>query len=101
MLRSDGGFVFHRNGNEIRFEGTVEHNFDEQFAFEKDRRTFFAPAEGSHIPWKITQEEGLAMQQHRLGVPFRTSARWDQPVSGTLTIGSKGGYISMTLNGVR
>jgi hypothetical protein len=90
MLRGDGGFTFHRNGNQIAFKGVVEHNFDERFDFEPDKRTFYAPAKGSHIPWQITQKEGVAMQDHGLGKPFRTSARWNQPVSGALTIDSHG-----------
>jgi hypothetical protein len=90
MLRGAGGFTFHRNGNQIPFKGVVEHNFDERFDFEPDKRTFYAPAKDSHIPWQITQEEGLAMQDHGLGKPFRTSARWNQPVSGALTIDSHG-----------
>lgn len=91
MLRSDGGFTFHRTGNRIEFKGAVEHNFDERFDFELDGRPpFYAPAKGSIIPWEITQEEGVAMQNSGLGTPFRTSARWDQPVSGVLTSDSNG-----------
>jgi hypothetical protein len=41
MLRSDGGFTFHRTGNRIEFNGTVEHNFDERFEFELDGRLPF------------------------------------------------------------
>jgi hypothetical protein len=91
MLRSDGGFTFHRVGNRIEFKGAVEHNFDERFDFELDGRPpFYAPAKGSIVPWEITQEAGVAMQDHGLGTPFRTSARWDQPVSGVLTVDSRG-----------
>lgn len=90
MLRSDGGFTFRRDGDRIVFNGAVEHNFDERFDFEPDKRTFYAPAKGSVIPWTITQKEGLAMQDHGLGTPFRSSARWEQPVSGALTIDGKG-----------
>lgn len=92
MLRGDGGFTFHRNGDRIEFRGVVEHNFDERFAFERDGRTFYAPAGGFFSrPWEITQEEGMEMQEHGLGKPFQTSARWNQPVSGTLIIDENGG----------
>lgn len=91
MLRSDGGFTFHRKGDQIEFKGAVEHNFDERFEFElDDRLPFYAPAKGSNIPWEITQEAGVATQDHGLGTPFTTSARWFQPVSGVLTVDGTG-----------
>ncbi|MFN0193698.1 MAG: hypothetical protein ACKVP5_17275 [Aestuariivirga sp.] len=92
MLRSDAGLTFHRRGNRIDFKGNVEHNFDESFAFELDGRgAFYAPASGSSIPWEFSQEQGVALQNARIGKPFRTYSHWTKPVSGSLVIDDSGG----------
>lgn len=92
MLRSDAGLTFQRRGNRIAFNGNVEHNFDERFAFENDGRdSFYAPASESVVPWEFTQEEGVALQDWNVGKPYRTFSRWTTPVSGSLVIGENGG----------
>ena len=62
----------------------------EQQPDEPDDRIFAAPAKREMRPWITTQGEGIAMQNSGWGKPFWISARWNQPVSGSLIIDENG-----------
>ncbi|MGH6933792.1 MAG: hypothetical protein ACREEE_15325, partial [Dongiaceae bacterium] len=90
QLGSDSGFEFTRKGDKIEFKGVAQYDFGEDFDFERDGRSFAAPARKGLLPWELTQEQGIALQKLGIGKPYYTMSQWNRPVTGTLRINPDG-----------
>lgn len=80
-IRSEGALKFTRTGNLVFFEGTVKHNWEDDFDWDKGKRLF------PGIPFTPEQSEFIRpLREANIGKRFEITARWQRKLTGILQI---------------
>jgi len=86
-FRSDGIFMFERNGNTVTVTGTVVHSFYDNYNWDPGKEAP-VPVPGEFAT--ITDSDMMVLQTCRDAQPFEQRASWTQEVTGTIIYDDKG-----------
>lgn len=79
-IHSEGEFLVKREGNVVKIEGTVKHEWRDDYNWNENQSARI-PGVG-HIP----DSEGQALEDHGRGKSFKLRSTWSQKVTGTLEL---------------